>query len=437
MSKQPGLKQRIITILFLLAFIVAFDWLMEATRFLEGGSRIRGAAAFLAYTLLFFLLAVNATYRLLFDFRSGMIKITVCLVSFLVISMYLADRVLAVSRLWSYAVDIRKKTDYFLFKDDPHLGYRAVPNSAGNYEYFIGDSIHGKVPVAFDSTGRRTASVPSPTGDSLDLYLGCSFTFGDYVTAEQSYPYKTSARLGHVPVNAALSGYGLAQMNQLADTLLTSGRFRYVFIQLSYWLADRAVNPNRTTLYGYKAVPYFSKAGEGFDLNDPVYKSVFKKKAREWHTLKRTYAGKLLFAATDGFSIEFIDYTSYLFARTGMRLGLVPRPAKDLRGLEFQVYDHIIDLVRRSGAVPVIVKMSYPRELSPSFLDHLQSRAVVADIDKATADSCRISGKTYKEMFQLHHPHPGGPIFFDQHPNPAMTDLISDVILSAVSVPFK
>jgi hypothetical protein len=434
---KVNLRQRLLTILFLLAVIVGFDWLMEATGFLKGNSRIRGALAFLGYTLLLFLTAVNATYRLLFDFRSGMAKITAILVTFLVLSMFLADRMLAVSRLWNYAVDIKRRTDPFLFQDDPHLGYRAVPNAKGNYEYFIGDSIHQKVPVIFDSQGLRVATLPPPPGDSLDLYLGCSFTFGDYITAEQSYPYKTSKRLGHSPVNAALSGYGLAQMKRLADTIIPRGRFRYVFIQLSYWLTDRAVTPNRTTLYGYKAVPYFSKGQAGFELNDPVYKSSFRKKAREWHEGERTYARKLLFSATDGFTIEFVDYTRYLVAKAGMRLGVVPRPAKDMRALEKEFYDHVIGLARKNGSIPVIVKISYSDDLSPSLLEHLKGQALLADVDKAAADSCRISGTTFREKYQLHHPHPAGPIHFDNHPNPVMTDLISDVILSVVSAPSK
>jgi hypothetical protein len=222
-------------------------------------------------------------------------------------------------------------------------------------------------------------------------------------------------------------------MVQLADSLIPSGRYRYVFIQMSGWLVDRSVSPNRTTIYGYKAVPYFSMIGDTPSIMYPVYSSIFRKKEREWHLGSKNYVQKMLFAATDGFKIEIIDYTRYLVAKAGMLLGMVPKPAKDKRAVEKYAYSHMVELARRHGATPVIVKMSYDTEAAKPIIMDLSDKALIADVDLAVADSCRISGITYKDRYQLHHPHPGGPIHFDNHPNPALTELISNVIIRALS----
>lgn len=427
------MKKRLASILLLLFALVAVDWLIETSRFLEKPSRIREIAVFFVFTLLFFMLAVNATYRVLFDFNSGIARVIFFLTLSLVASMYLANRVLAMTTLWNYAVKIQKRSDHFLFRDDPRLGYRGVPNARGNYEYYIGDSINGKVPVILDSNGFRTSSMPSKASmDSMDLYLGCSFTFGDYIKGEETFAYKTSGKLGHLPVNAGFSGYGLAQMWLLADSLIPRNSYRYVFIQLTDWLSDRAVKPNRTTIYGYKAVPYISLGPNGPQINMPVYKSVFHRKAREWHLLERSYGLKLLFTVTDGFKIEMVDYTRYLIAKAGMKLGFLQSPAKDRRAVEMSFYEHVVGLALKNGATPVLVRMSYLQEGAEPIIERFRDSALIADTDKAANDSCRRKGMTYEQLYQLHHPHKSGGIHFDKHPNPAMTDLISDVILETL-----
>jgi hypothetical protein len=419
--------------LILLAVLVGADWLGEATGLFEKPSRLAEVSIFLFFTLLYFLISTNLTYRVFFDLQSRMYRILAFILICLAVSMFLADRTLAVTRLWHYAIRLQRSIDPHLYRDNDHFGYRPVPGAEGFYEYYIGDSIHGRVPVKFDSKGFRTSFAPQAARDTADLYLGCSFTFGDFIPYEQTYPYKASSRMGHQSVNAGLSGYGLAQMLQLADSIIPSRRFRYVFIQMSYWLVDRAVAVNRTTLYGYKGVPYLSLGDDGPRLHYPSYRTVFDQKAREWNLGPKHYGRKLLFLVTDGWKIELVDYPKYMLIRVAMRLGLLPRPASDKRALEVQFYDHVIQLARRNGAIPVIIRMSYPDEQGPAdLLGRLREKVPVADVDKAMADSCARLGKTSRELYQLHHPSRSGPIHFDGHPNPAMTDLVSDVILKTV-----
>lgn len=94
------------------------------------------------------------------------------------------------------------------FEADSLLGYKLSP---GNYQlcYQNGFSFEAR----HDSLGHRVTQA-QPLAHKLPLYqfYGCSFTYGQGLHDDQSYPYKLQAMLPAIEiVNKAVPGYGIHQ----------------------------------------------------------------------------------------------------------------------------------------------------------------------------------------------------------------------------------
>jgi len=257
------MKAKILFSIVIISLILLIDYLYFLFRFDFSSNSVKTIAYFLVVSLLIFLLLENILYKQFFTLNSGKIKTSFFIAFPLILSMLVTDRLVAINRLYHFVKTLAAQTSPNLWKFDPLLAHKATPNTTGTYNYYIGDSITGSVPVIFDGNGLRT--VPPEfklISDTSDLYLGCSFTFGDYILAENGYAYKTSKLLNHEYVNAAVSAYGLGQMKLQLDSILTKRKFKYVFLQLSPWLVERATNINGPTSYGYRPIPYYSDEGD-------------------------------------------------------------------------------------------------------------------------------------------------------------------------------
>lgn len=347
--------------------------------------------------------------------------------------MFFASRLLEINKFYNYSKRPKGYSPY-LWNSDEFLSHRGIPNNVGYYKYTIGDSIFGRTDLRFDSLGYRTVADNQVAGyDTLNLFLGCSFTFGDFITAEDGYPYKVSKLLNHNLINAGGPGYGISQIKQEVDSLLGKYEFNYVFIQLSHWLSDRAMRVNLSTHYGYLASAYYSDSGNSFSLNYPAYKSRIYT-IKDWSDSRKSYLEKIIFFFVEGLKIEVLDYLSYRLALIKMRLGFLPSPTRNKLELEKYFYSYVIDKVKEHGATPIILKLRYPDEDCYELIEHIEGEAKIVDLDLALYDVVHSTGQEYGTLFHIYHLHKGVKLYYDTHPNAYANDIITNQIINKLKI---
>ena len=417
-------------ILFII--LVGSDYAIYKASFAFGEQTWLYITDFLIKSILVFLLIIGFLYRRAFDLKSRKIITVTIITLVMAISMAIADRLVALDRFYYYSKTLTKNTTGKIWQFDKKLSYKGIPNSHGIYNYYIGDSIEGGVPLYFDSLGFRT--VPDSirlVSDTTDLFLGCSFTFGDYVEAQNTYAYLTAKQLGHQYINGAILGYGAGQMIQIADSLLRYKSFKNVFIQLSDWIVPRAMSLNGPTRFGYRPFPYFAGEGERFNLVLPAYTTRMYS-IKNWRKSTRSYFEKLHFCLTDGTKIEFHDYFAYQFARLKKCLRIIPDPVKDKTRLEYYFYHYMIDLCNKYSARPVILKLRYPDADCRVLVYQLRQKATVIDLDSALQSIILKTGLNYSQLYRIRHYCGNDSIPFDRQPNKFAHAIFANTIYHAL-----
>jgi hypothetical protein len=424
------MKKILLPSLVILAILLILDYILYQVTFLSGEKEWVYMVDFLLKSILIFLLIINFLYNKAFTLKSRKIAVILFLAIPLIISMLISDRLVAINKFYYYSKTLSRITTGGIWQFNDSLSYIGIPNSTGTYNYYIGDSIEGSVPLIFDSLGFRTVpdSLRIRTGET-DLYLGCSFTFGDYVEAQKTYSFLTSALMEHNCINGAILGYGAGQMVQIAEKLIPKRPFKHVFIQMSSWIVPRAMELNGPTRFGYRPFPYYSGSGDSFSLNLPAYKTKMYS-FRNWRKTERTYLEKVKFSFSDGYNIEVHDYLAYRFAQVKMSLGILPEPTRDKTALEKYFYDHMIDLCVQNSVTPVILKLRYPDNECKDLVTHLRTRVKIIDLDSALQAVIDQTGYTYKQLFRIRHYHGNDSIIFDQHPNKFAHAIFSNTIFN-------
>lgn len=278
---------------------------------------------------------------------------------------------LAMSGSWAYGVVRRMDAVYQFYKSgvgiegrvfaaDACLGHRGIPNATGAHVYRSADKSLKRVPIRLDSLGFRTTSAPPachPT-DSLALFLGCSFTWGDYVAAEHTYPARVARRLNVRYLNTGTSAYGLAQMVQLAEKLIPEKRPNMVFVQFSPWLADRAKFMFFPNALGFMPYPYVYKGPQGPALHPaPFRSSSYRPDADRFKKSRPSLGDKLAFIRRVGLSMIAVDGLKFAWVETKLNLGLAPRPVQDNACIERFAYDRVAELCHQHGSRLVVVNL--------------------------------------------------------------------------------
>lgn len=432
------MKSAIKNILFFVVLFLVFDFIFYKSRHSFGGWRFYHFFEVLAYFTLFFLFLLSMLYKKAFTFKSSKVKVVVILVLCFVLSYHLAGRVIAINNGYYTTKMATWDVSPGLWKFDKELAYVGVPNATGTYSYYIGDSITVKVPVYFDANGYRT--VPESLqlrAPEKDLFLGCSWTFGDLVNAENTYPYLIAKGLGHSYTNTGASGYGEAQMMEIANKLIPKNHYTYTFIQLSPWLADRSMDICGPTGFGYWPNPYFSKNKDGkFELHPLAY-SILGTYEHEWRNAKMSYWDKFRFCLRLGTSIEIADYYSYNFAKLLVATGVKAKPTKDKKDLEVYFYNYLVDLCKANNTTPVIIKFgyNYPTDSNMGYVERsLAGKVRIIDLDSATHELAKgASEEQYSKLFKIWHvTKRGDSIFANGHPSVYAHKVFADKVISVL-----
>lgn len=144
--------------------------------------------------------------------------------------------------------------------NDPRLGYVPKPG-------FAGADNHWGTRVTIDSDGcRRNGTAPPPAGERCVVAVGDSFTFGDQVDDDATWPAQLERNLGRPVKNGGVFGYSFVQSILRAEDLIA--RFPVETLVVSLISDDL---PRSEYSKRYTPVPWFDLQDGGIVLrNSPV-----------------------------------------------------------------------------------------------------------------------------------------------------------------------
>jgi hypothetical protein len=318
-----------------------------------------------------------------------------------------------------------------LFRSSAWLGYAAVPGAEGAYLFPGG----GVTPIKFDARGFREAPGATPHDAPMLMTLGCSYSFGDAVPAEQTFTFLAARHLQLGSINAALSGYGLAQMTLLAQRLVPELRPRVLLVEYAPWLIDRAIDGRAPAAFGDIPTPYFTNQGK-WDVAPPHFEtSVFE--APFWMFANRGQPrGELTFllrASLPYFVATDANRMSFAVRRAA---GRIKPSSTDRLGVVREAYGRMQRVAEASGARMLVFALAAGGPSpAPDVIDAITGTgATFVDADEALKRlivAPVLGDDAYQKRYAVWAGTP--PRMIDPHPNTEANRVIADAIVSSIN----
>ncbi len=315
---------------------------------------------------------------------------------------------------------------------DDSLGLVAIPGAGYEETYRYGDPLL----IRYDARGFR---IPV-SGDSLCkagqaadlLFLGCSFTFGASVLAEESFPYLAAHQTGKRYLNAGLGSYGLAHMLILARRLIPEYRPAYVIIQYSPWLVARGTSLYGPSFLGRLPFPYFTAVEDSFTLAPPAFRSqlfsVDKQALRDKYRSR-----KWAFYTREAIPFFIRDHWMDLKTRASVIFGSRPAPANELAEVEHHAYREIVRIARQAGSKPLVLLLGdslYSRQAAERLGRDLTYIHADSLIMRHIADS---QSGDFDQEYYIWRLDGKRPVMVDRHPNPRIHRVIARSIINHIN----
>ena len=325
-----------------------------------------------------------------------------------------------------------------VFEADVRLGHHGVPNSHGFHSYIV-DTTHKQIPIYLDRLGFRAVAPPNAVMPNASLlFLGCSYTWGDFCPAEKTYAYRVANDLGAQYTNAGTSAYGLAQMLLLARQFIPKQKPKVVFVQYSPWLADRARITFFPSAFGVMPFPFIYRKANGFDIHPPFFESsLYQQESVDFKQTPSSFLDKMTFIWQIGLPVVAVDYFKQKWAFLQMDFGIEPRAEVNNQAIERYAYDEIASICQKNGAKLVVVNLGgfgYDESRFNNHYDRTRFQKTVTNknLTFVDADSALRAGlRSHKEYEKyLLWDHEGrDSVMFDNHPNANTHRLIARQIL--------
>ena len=311
--------------------------------------------------------------------------------------------------------------------------YRADENY-GHYPALTNLGYHSlqrreRVPVIFDENAFR---VPYGTRESAEspafriLFLGDSFTHGDFVLAEDTFAYLTARELQASALNAGGSGWGLSQMVLRAREAIPTMKPKIVVVQYSNWLPERSRQVYGPSYIGKDPTPYFYESEGRVKIQRPVFRSVILRLRISKHVGR----GLLHFVWRVGIPLFLHDDFHVLVTSLKIHLGLLPSPLSSRqRAVDF-AYGEIQSLCKANGAEMLILVLSNvmsdrPRDRLDAF-----TGAVVDPAESLVRGLPEPTVKAWERDYYFWRGDP--PQIVDSHPNARMHARIAEVLVDTI-----
>lgn len=405
--------------------------------------------AFGIFIVLIFLLSI--TYKKYWDGYT--FKRIVSAISFafiFVISFYLIREIYfnfrAVDKLYSYyKKNIGILGDVFMADDT--LGHRGVPNGSG-VSIFPLENRQISVPIQLNNEGFRIpVKAQNVNSDTLMIFLGCSFTWGDYSLAEENYSSQAIDLLKYKSLNCGTDAYGLAQILILAERKIPQHRPKIVSVQYSPWLADRARFMFFPSAHGVMPFPFVTKNKDAkFYVHEPFFRSsLYNPEYKYYKTSPVSFADKFSFFFKVGFPVAILDSWKQHIAQWKMTLGILPTAESDNQKIEKYVYERIYELCKQNGARMVVLNIGgfgYSDEQRMSnhhdrkHFNETMNSELVKNVTFIDADSVLRAGikpnENYSKYVQWGKVNKTDSILYDNHPNPMAHKIIAKSLVEGI-----
>jgi hypothetical protein len=138
------------------------------------------------------------------------------------------------------------------------------------------------------------------------------------------------------------------------------------------------------------------------------------------------------FFLTAGYELQVEGYLKMRYAKLKVALGLLPGPIKDKNELERFFYDKAISDVRKTGAIPVLVKFYWNDGSFEPLRRHLEGKALIIDCDRRLDSVAKAAGVSAAELYRLYVEKDGKKLYYDIHPNSFANRLMADEILARI-----
>lgn len=313
---------------------------------------------------------------------------------------------------------------------DVDLAFVPVPDSKGTQVYVRGPDI----PMRYDKDGFR-APIKSLTSSSLRpslLALGCSFTYGDFVYATDTYTFLAGQSLKGTGKNAGVCGYGLAQMLPLARKLVPAHKPDYLLVQYSPWLVDRALKqfaPSRLRLPS----PYFYDKNGSFEIQPPIYlTNVLDLPLSQYRNTPINFENTVSFFLNVGLPLYFHEDLCFVRSTIARFFGKIPEPTDSRDALIQFVYSKIDTIAKQNNAKLLIIVLNdratpvdVNRKLFP--LD-----AIIVEAHNELLSRLSIQNEVnYSRAYA--HWEGSPPRILNIHPNKTAHRIIADLIVAAIN----
>jgi hypothetical protein len=401
--------------------------------------------------ILLFLLAI--TYKKLWNgstlkkvIPSSLFVIIFILTIFIVKEIYASFR--AVDKLYDYYkqnIGIRGN----VFMADDALGHCGVPNGSGMHTFPLKNNPI-QVPIQLDDEGFRIPTKkPLINSDTLMMFLGCSFTWGDYSLAEENYPSQAANSLKIKPLNCGVDAYGLAQMLLLAERKVVQHRPKILSVQYSPWLADRARFMFFPTAHGVMPFPFITKNAQSeFYIHEPFFRSsLYNPEYKYFKTSPNSLSDKISFFFKVGFPVAIRDSWERRIAQWKIYLGFLPMSESDNLRIEKFVYERIYGLCKKYGVKMVVLNIggfgySDEERMSNHYdrkrFQETMSPELIKNVAFIDADSVLRAGilpkENYSKYVQWGKISPTDSMIYDNHPNPMAHKIIANALVEGIKI---
>lgn len=318
-----------------------------------------------------------------------------------------------------------------LYVSDPVLGYAPRPDSTGAMINVVTPA----VPVHHDRNGFRVPSHSLSTSEHPSiLTLGCSYAYGYLVKAEETFSDRVAAALGLSSTNAAVSGYGLAQMLIQAKRLIPTLRPAYLLLEYAPWLVERGRSAFAPTLFGKIPTPYITDSPIATEVARPAFGSrLWSLPFGRFSETKRGVRDFISFQWHVGMPLildQDAIVLSYFLKRAAH---LIPPPALPERDEDTvrKAYEEIAATARANGTKVVIIALGEVTVPTFARRDWFPQDVLYVDAYSALHRFAKQRGLDYSRAF--HHWRGQPPADVDAHPNSLAHQLIANEIVGAIS----
>lgn len=317
-----------------------------------------------------------------------------------------------------------------LYTSDQQLGYKILPNADGHFIWSYGDSVS----ISTDERSFRVNRAKSDRNGTTKrmLFLGDSFTFGEELSVDSTYPFLLGKALEGKVLNASVSGYGYAQMLSLGEKYINELDPEVVFVQISPWLADRATSRYMPAPFFKVPVCYFDRDGNiaSPEFISPVLEMTQSTMLDHYRHSDQSIGDMLSFV----WSFTLPVYVNELWQQ-GRSLFANEQPLDDPLKATDVFMDNLLELSK--GRELVLLVMGYQEdrigEFQKSYAEKLGSNkfVTIVPLDSTFYQQEGVTDRaSFERRYNFWHGDP--PVLVDYHYNAIAHQLIANSVLQMI-----